>query len=294
MRAWSVRRLANSLADADGILSVEKETIGECPYTPEELLARLTAPDQRVWLAEAGSRIVGFLAGLCTPGLGNSHVEADLLAVHPAWRGKGIATALLTALRRDAAGVPELRGAVRPANLPSSRAFARAGFRPFGEVCDLLLYRILGRVPRATPAWGGTVRRLSKPEEAFQAEALAPELLPPAEHIYKACQQPSLTLLGAFTSQGLAGVIELVEVHTLLYSGLWLESAHARLGQAPVLAALSAAAIELAKERDLDSVGCLVPQSQSHLRETLRREGFVPLDSYRIWKATPLPAGEAP
>lgn len=294
MRAWSVRRLRNSLADADGILSVEKETVGECPYTPEELLARLTAPDQRVWLAEAASRIVGFLAGLCTPGLGHSHLEADLLAVHPAWQGKGIATALLTALRRDAAGVPELRGAVRPANLPSSRAFARAGFRPSGEVCDLLLYRIRGRVPRAAPAWGGAVRRLSKPEEAFQAEALAPGLLPPAEQVSQACQQPSLTLMGAFTSEGVAGIIELVEVHTLLYSGLWLESVHTRPGQAPALAALVAAAVELAKERDLDSVSCLVPHSQSRLRETLRMEGFVPLESYRIWKATPLPAGEAP
>ena len=85
----------------------------------------------------------------------------------------------------------------------------------------------------------------------------------------------------------MSAAVELLEVHTLLYSGLWLERALAARGQVAALRTLIAAAVEEAKRRELDEVGCLAPRADRRLREALRGEGFVPLDCYRAWLAAP-------
>jgi len=291
---WSIRPYAGTLAEARGILAVEQRTFGECPYAPEELQARLGAPESHVVLAEAAGQVIGFVAGLRTAGLCGPRLEADLLAVDPSWQRQGIATALLTALRRTAGGVQALRGVVRPDNPASERAFARAGFQPSAETYGLMIYRILGFVPRPLPAWSGEVRPLAGAHEAAALAALAPEALPPAGDILAAAQRPGVTVLvatktpdrSAETCQ-VSAAVELLEVHTLLYSGLWLERALAARGQVAALRTLIAAAVEEAKRRELDEVGCLAPRADRRLREALRGEGFVPLDCYRAWLAAP-------
>ena len=291
MGTWLVRRYANTLAEARGILAVEQETFGECPYTAEQLQVRLGAPQQHVLVAEAAGRVVGFLSGLRTPGLQGPRLEADLLAVHPAWQGQGIASSLLIALRRDAGQAVTLRGVVRPANPSSSRAFARAGFSPSSIVYDLLVYHILGFAPRPLPPWEGTVRPLRGLREAERLAALCPADLPSGERIWAACQEAGFVLLLAATGDTICGAAELVEVHTLLYSGLWLESIHVPKSRFRLFPVLVAAAVALAKERGLDEVGCLVPQGCWSLRVGLLGEGFRPLDSYRLWTAAPLSVG---
>lgn len=294
MESWQVRHYRGTLGETKGILAVERSTFRECPYRPRELRARLRLPQQQVLVAEAEGRIVGFVAGLHTHGLAGPRLEADLLAVEPGWQGQGLATALLTALRRVPGGATLLRGVVRVENEASERAFARAGFRPSPMTCDLLVYRIEGLVPRPLPAWGGEVARLAGLEEAEQLAALAPEALPPGEWLWAASQAPGLALLVARAGGAVAGAAELVEVHTLLYSGLWLESLVVRPGYRRAAAALAAAAVEEAKARRLDEVGCLVPGDDRFLREALMGEGFRRLDPYRIWTAPPLAQDEAP
>jgi len=322
--AWSIRRFAGTLADAEGLLAVERATWGECPFTPEEVQARLQRPEQRAWVAEAGGQIVGFVCGLRTSHLAGPLMEADLLAVHPAWQRQGIATALLRALRRDAqsAGTIGLRGAVRPENSASERAFARAGFTPSVSLYDLFIYRILGTVPRPLPAWCGRVAPLAGPEEAAQLAALlaAAPAQPTGPSLYAASREAGLTVLVASRtgSDGLqlspspasgahqnpcgkppagwregdvVAAVELIQVYTLFYAGLWLEPLLDRPRERAASKVLAAAAVELAKERDLDEVGCLAPQGDRMLRAVLRGEGFVPLDRYRIWQALPLADG---
>jgi len=289
LASWRVRRYEGTLGETRGILAVERATFRECPYRARELQARLRSPQQQLLVAEAEGRIVGFVAGLHTSGLAGPRLEADLLAVEPAWQGLGIATALLTSLRRRPGSAAMLRGVVRPDNVASERAFARAGFRPSAATYDLFIYRIAGLVPRPLPAWGGEIGRLADPAEAAQLAALAPAVLPAADRLWPASQAPGLTLLVARAGGAVAGAAELVEVHTLLYSGLWLESLVARPGQRRTLQALVAAAVEEAKARGMDEVGCLVPQEERSLREVIMGEGFRLLDGYRIWTAPPLP-----
>jgi ribosomal protein S18 acetylase RimI-like enzyme len=285
---WSIRRYASTLPEVHGILAVEQETFRECPYTAEELLARLARPEQRVWLAEAGGQVVGFVAGFQTCSLRGAHLEADLLAVRPGWQGQGIGAALLLALRRDAGGAQALRGIVNHHNPASNHAFARAGFSPAQDLYELMLYRIRGWVPRPLPAWGGRIRPIETPEEAVQVATLAPSPWPSPQAIEAIYRAPGVTLLAAEVARKIAGMVELVQVHTFIYSGLWLESLHTAPGRERLRAVLTAAAVEAAKERSLDVVGCLVRQGDTPLRATLLAEGFVPLDSYHIWFATPL------
>ncbi|MCL6430923.1 MAG: GNAT family N-acetyltransferase [Anaerolineae bacterium] len=293
MADWFIRPYAGTREDALELLEVEKRSFGECPYSAQELAARLARPEQRVWLAEAAGRVVGFLSGLETLGLGGPRLEADLLGVHPDWRGKGIATALLLALRRQADGRKSVRGVVSVHNPASARAFARAGFAPSEHACDLLLYRIRGRTPRALPAWGGAVRPLAQRIEADQLAAIARGDLLTTDRLLKGSQETGVTVLIAEKEAAIRSGMELLEVHTLLYSGLWIESILPSEAWGPALRAMVAAAIELAKARGLDEVGCLVPQDRWSLRATLLEEGFSPLDRYRMWQAHPLPTERA-
>ena len=290
MAEWSIRPFARTVSDARGILAVEQETFHECPYTPQELCSRLRRPQQRVWVAEGGGQVVGFVAGLCTGGLQGPLIEADLLAVRPAWQGRGIASALLAALRRDAVGVAGLRGVVRVENAPARAAFARAGFHPCAGAYDLLLYRILGRVPGALAAWGGTVRPLRDAGEAATLAAVSSGTFPSGERIWAASGRAGTVVLVANGAAGVVGGVELLEVHTLLYSGLWLERLGLAGGQAGLRAALIAAAVEHAKARGLDAVGCLAPEGDARLSGALLEAGFRRLDRYQVWMAPPLPA----
>ena len=288
MASWRVRRYRGTLGETKGILAVERATFRECPYRARELQTRLRLPQQQVLVAEAEGHIVGFVAGLHTNGLTGPRLEADLLAVEPGWQGQGIASALLTALRRRPGGAAMLRGVVRPDNVASERAFARAGFQPSAVTFDLFIYRIAGLVPRALPTWGGQVGPLASADEAAQVASLAPGELPAEDQLWAASQAPGVTVFVARAGGTVVGMVELVEVRTLLYSGLWAESVLVRPGYQRAAAALAAAAVEEAKARRLDEVGCLVPSEERGLREVLMGEGFRKLDCYRIWTAPPL------
>ena len=68
--ATTIRAFDGSLADAEGLLAVERATFDESPYSAEQVRAMLTEGSQRAWLALAAGQIVGFVIAFPTYGLG--------------------------------------------------------------------------------------------------------------------------------------------------------------------------------------------------------------------------------
>lgn len=91
----------------------------------------LTSPVHSTHVALVDGVVAGFVSGFLTQtAAGVPRWEVDLLAVHPAYRGRKLATALILenlsvarALRAQYA-----RGLVQVSNAASQRAFLRAGF----------------------------------------------------------------------------------------------------------------------------------------------------------------------
>ena len=54
-------------ADAEALLAVERSSLGDSPYTPEEVLAVLRLPEHYACLALAEGRPVGFCSCFETP-----------------------------------------------------------------------------------------------------------------------------------------------------------------------------------------------------------------------------------
>ena len=57
-----VRAFDGSLADAEGLLAVDRATFDECPYSARELQAMLSDGAQRAWLAVGGGSVAGSAA----------------------------------------------------------------------------------------------------------------------------------------------------------------------------------------------------------------------------------------
>ena len=166
LRDTIIRRFAGTLAEAEGLLAVERATFNESPYSAEQVQAMLTGSAQRAWLALSGEQVIGFVAAFPTTGLRGPCWEIDLLAVHPDWTGQRLATRLVrTATTEGIEMARRARAAVAGDNTASARAFLRAGFRR-AEACKLLIHRIGGASPRPWTALGVTVRAATSLEEA--------------------------------------------------------------------------------------------------------------------------------
>jgi len=278
-RLTIVRPFDGSLADAKGLLAVERATFNETPYSPEQVQAWLARGPQRAWLAVAEGQVVGFVIAFLTAGLRGPCWEIDLLAVHPDWRGHGLATRLV---RAAAAYGPRLahqaRGVVAADNPASAQAFSRAGFRPAPELCLLLIDRVQETLPRFRSTPGIAVRPAA---DIAAAAGWLGEL--PAEGTH-----PGLTLLLAEQRGRPAGYAELIEVQTLLYRGVWIESlvASARAARQ----ALVQEAVNRARAAGLDEVGAVVSHRDRALQKALLAEGFRSLGEFRWFTASlPLP-----
>ncbi len=62
-----IRPFNGSLADAEGLLAVERATFNESPYSPNEVRGMLTHGTQRAWLALSLSATVRFVFIVNTP-----------------------------------------------------------------------------------------------------------------------------------------------------------------------------------------------------------------------------------
>lgn len=280
--ATIIRAFDGSLADAEGLLAVERASFDESPYSAGQVRAMLTEGPQRAWLALGAGQVVGFVIAFPTHGLAGASWEIDLLAVLAEWTGRGLATRLIRAAGDGGKAVARrARAVVATDNEASARAFQRAGFRPAETTCELLILRPEGLAARSRQVAGLAVHETHDPA---QARAWLPD--PP-----RTGNHPDLTLLlaeqeGRPAGVRQAGYAELLDVQTLLYRGWWIESLAARTAAAR--RALVSAIVDRAIGAGLDEVGMLVPAHDWPTQKTLLEDGFRSLGAFR-WLTADLP-----
>jgi ribosomal protein S18 acetylase RimI-like enzyme len=315
-----IREFNGSLADAEGLLAVEQATFDECPYTAQEVRAMLqSGSPQLAWLAieddtPFGRRsplrehVAGFVIAFPVSSLQGAWWEIDLVAVHPDRQGRGLGRQLIQTATAGGEGLASRSRAVVAAdNRCSARAFACAGFQGEPTACTLLIRRLDERKPSPQPTPGISVHEAASAAEAagWQVPLLASwgvedlELAETAQKQNITHPLPSggdksqnhrgSTLLLAEHLGRPAGYAELIEVETLLYRGIWIESLAA--SSRAVRETLVYNAMNRATTAGLDEVSAMVPRENQPLRHTLLAAGFRSLGAYR-WFSADLPPGD--
>jgi ribosomal protein S18 acetylase RimI-like enzyme len=285
----TIRPFDGSLEDAEGLLLVERATFDESPYPPAEVQAMLAEGQQHAWLARAGDEVVGFVVAFATQGLSGPCWEVDLLAVHPDWAGQGVATRLIRSASAYGAGVARrARAVVARENEGSAGAFMRAGFHPRPKAYELFIGRLEKLPLRPSVTAGVTVREATGPAEALPWR-------PDLETEYNLQPRPAPSTDSRLGTDWLwvaevqgqpAGYLELIQVQTMLYRGIWIESLVARTTAAR--RALVNTAVNQAAGAGLDEIGAMVPNDQSALKDALRSAHLVSLGEFR-WLVAELP-----
>jgi ribosomal protein S18 acetylase RimI-like enzyme len=297
-----IRPFDGSRRDAEGLLAVDRGTFAESPYNADQVIHLLTRGEQRAWLALVEGEVTGFVTVFPTHTLYGRNWEVDLVAVQPASQGQGIATELIKAAVEGARGrgLDMARAVVATDNPASQRAFTKAGFTPDETICDLLLYEIRGFAPRPLDSGSVTVRDLAlSNQEAGAVLRLGQGLTLRPNDVLALASRQANEILVAVRGEEIVGFAELLYVETLLYRGIWLESVVAQGADREVQAALISEAVERAKRKRLDEIGCLVPtrkrgmaegaerakKVEDHLlRETLVGQGFGVVNEYYIFR----------
>ncbi len=287
-----IRAFDGSLSDAEGLLGVERATFNESPYTAPQVQAMLSGDAQRAWLASGEDGVVGFVVAFLTNGAQGRHWEIDLLAVHPDWTGRGLATRLVDAAAAYGANLAgNARAVVSTGNAGSARAFERTGFHR-AKRCELLIFRPEDGMPRAWHALGVTIREARDWEDAIRCMQQS-GVLPNADLVGSPVESSGWTLLVAESRAKIAGCAELGEVQTLLYRGIWIESLAA--SRQAVRIALAHAALDYAVAAGLDEIGMMVPLGDYSLRVALKESGFRSLGQFDWFEAElPVPRQSLP
>jgi GNAT superfamily N-acetyltransferase len=282
-----VRPFDGSLRDAEGLLAVERATFNESPYTAQQVRAMLSGDAQRAWLVTGEDRVVGFVVAFLTRGLRGSCWEIDLLAVHPEWTRRGLATRLIRAASSHGGQVADrARGVVSTENPGSARAFERAGFRPSGQ-CELVVFRPEDGMPRPWHALGVKIRKARDTKDMEECARGAG--WPPGNAGPSGSEDwGGWTLLVAELRGKFAGFAELSEVQTLLYRGMWIESLFA--SRRVVRIALAHDALTYAVTAGMEEIGMMVPVADHSLRVALKEIGFRSLGRFDWYEAL-LPLG---
>ena len=119
--------------DAPAIAAIQALCWPENSPDPNRVAAIIAEPDHITTVIVQDGVLTGFMDSFLTLSQDGTHRwEMDLLAVHPNSRGKGQARVLIGANFGAARrlGAAFARALIHADNLPSQRAFARAGFSP--------------------------------------------------------------------------------------------------------------------------------------------------------------------
>jgi ribosomal protein S18 acetylase RimI-like enzyme len=282
-----IRPFDGSRRDAEGLLAVERETFAESPYNADEVIRLLTSGEQKAWLAIVEGEVTGFVTAFPTCTLHGRNWEVDLVAVQPASQRRGIATELIEAAVEGAGGhsLDKARAVVATDNPASQRAFTQADFTPDEMLCHLLLYEIRGFVPRPLDSGPVTVRDLAlSTEEAEAVLRLSEGLTLRPDDVLALATRKANEILVAIREGDVVGFAELLYVETLLYQGIWLESLVAQGAGRETQTVLISEAVERAKRKRLDEIGCLVNVKDHLLREALVSQGFGVVNEYDIFR----------
>jgi ribosomal protein S18 acetylase RimI-like enzyme len=305
-----LRRFDGSLSDAQGVLAVEQATFDETHYRAEQIRSILSDGPQRCWVAIGQGRVVGVIIAFPIGGLRGKSWEVDFLAVLPDWRGRRIATELIRAARSFGAQLAHWsRSVVATDNAASSRAFLRAGYQTDSEPHTLLVCQAKALAAGDWPEPGLDVHEVSSLDEArdwFRGNVIRrlgsssawPTSLSWSDWFDALEHQPpngmpdnsaGFYLLVAELDGEIVGHAELVEVQTLLYRGIWIESLAAV--DRPARFALIRSALNRARGAGLDEIGALVPRSDPRLHQALAMNGFGSLGEYHWHTAKLLATG---
>jgi hypothetical protein len=170
-------------------------------------------------------------------------------------------------------------------NPASQRAFTKAGFTPDKTLCHLLLYEIRGFAPRLLDPCPVTVRDLAlSAEEAGAVLRLSEGLMLRPGDVLALASRKANEILVAVREGEVVGFAELLYVETLLYRGIWLDSLSAQGADREVQTMLISEAVERAKCKRLDEIGCLVHVENHLLREALVGQGFGVVNENYIYR----------
>lgn len=135
-----IRRAATD--DVQGIGAVVRDVWGQ-EILPEVCQAQIEDDGSTLWVAERKNKILGFVSAFLTVDqAGERRWEMDLVAVRPTDQGKGLGQRLIGQAYQEGArhGVGVARALIQVRNLPSQRAFERAGFTTNRRDHHLLLW----------------------------------------------------------------------------------------------------------------------------------------------------------
>jgi len=260
----TVRPLRLELADVTALMAVERDSLQDSHYTPEQALALLRRSGRWAHLACDGDDVVGFCFSFATRDAQGPRLEIDMLGVVPSHRRRGLATRLVVAALEDGRdrGMPRARGVVARDNVGSRRAFQAAGM-VVGAQAELLVYDLLGAEPQSHLPTGWTC--VAEPTEPDPA-----------------------TLKAILRDDG--GTVRAqsrwLRVQTLSYSGFWIEDLWASDPQSSAL--LSRAVVECAKREGFDETGILWPQGRDASdRLAWLRQGYERIGAYDLLEVAP-------
>jgi GNAT superfamily N-acetyltransferase len=239
------------LAEATDLLSVERRSLKDSPYTPEEIFCILRRPEQYAYIAYLNDVAVGFCSCIETPTSRGNRLEIDMLGVVPAHRRRGLSSQLVAYSVRQAVErkVTRFRAIVALDNIASQRTFYRAGFDASPHPFAMAIHRIRGQtpVPFLPKGWGwhmaseGKFDPYGKAGQPFSAVGRGHD-------VYWLANAKGETVAMA----------ECLRVCTMAYRGLWLERLWARSKRA--CASMAHGLVEHAKTLNLDEAGYLIPQ----------------------------------
>ena len=277
---YSIRRARLSLPEAEALLAVEQQSLGDSPYTPQKILAVMQRPEHYAYVAALGDELVGFCSCLETPAADERRLEIDMLGVVPVHRRRGLASRLITRAVAEAntRGIHVFRGAVAVGDTASQRAFQHAGLNRSSYPFDLLVREVHPDDPPASlPAsWAWQVKEdnLARIHDDQVTGGYAPDW-----------PQQTCWLEQEGTAVARA---EYLQVCTMAYRGLWLGKLWAVSDEAMGLIARVLA--ERARELALDKVGHLAPRTppgngRSKYAALLESQGYRAVGSYYLFAA---------
>jgi len=302
-KPFAIRPWQPCLEDVRAVLQVEEETFRDCPYREEDLMALAREGPLRVWLAWQEGQPAGYASAFPTAGLEGPCWELDLLAARPAFRGQGLAQALIRAALEATPRNAVPRAWVAVGNAPSARAFAGAGFQALPTIHELWTYAIRGLVPRRPdPAWPpaavvqtaeqvqGWAEGFWGPETGEEQAARVAKLGEQGVVAWLADPIATSNLRGHSSDLGGSAGALALRVQTLHYAGLWLEGWWAKGVGDRAVAALLAHAVEKAKVGGLDEVGVMLP-AETSWRDALPAQGYGLVGEYQEFRR-PVPPAE--
>ena len=116
-----------SSADAPALAELKRAVWPDEESDPRHMAGVLTAEDHLTVVAETAGRLVGFLDNFITYSPQGERWEVDLLGVHPGFRGRRIAEAMVRASLLVAPSIPA-RALIQTGNIASQTTFSRCGF----------------------------------------------------------------------------------------------------------------------------------------------------------------------